>query len=61
MLLLKVGPDFKETFKTIIVEKYFNDTEHKNIVDKQFKKINFQNVFQLPGRFGACYDFFYEV
>jgi FkbM family methyltransferase len=59
--ILKDEPNFLETFKTIIIENDFNDIEHKNFVDTEFKRFNFNNVYTKSGGFGPCYNCFFEV
>jgi FkbM family methyltransferase len=59
--ILKDEPDFLENFKTIIIENDFNDIEHKNFVDDEFKRFNFKIVYSKSGGFGPCYNNFYEV
>jgi FkbM family methyltransferase len=59
--ILKEEPNFLENFKTIIIENDFNDINHKNFVDEEFKRFNFNNVYIKSGGFGSCYNNFYEV
>ena len=59
--IVKENPDFLETFKTIIIENDFNDIEHKQFVDEEFKKYNLERIYFGGGGWGPCTDFFYEV
>jgi hypothetical protein len=58
---MKENPDFLQTFKKIIIENDFNDIEHKEFVDNEFKKLHFERVYHEQGGWGPCSDFFYEV
>jgi hypothetical protein len=58
---MKENPDFLQTFNKIIIENDFNDIEHKEFVDNEFKKHNFERINHEQGGWGACSDFFYEV
>ena len=59
--ILKDEPDFLQHFKTIIIENDFHLLEHKQFVDEEFKRFNFNRVYYKDGGFGPCYNFFYEV
>ena len=59
--ILKEEPEFLNGFKTIIIENDFIDITHKEFVDEEFKRYDFRNVYSIPGGFGPCYNFFYQV
>ena len=59
--ILKEEPEFLNGFKTVIIENDFIDITHKEFVDEEFKRYDFRNVYSIPGGFGPCYNFFYQV
>ena len=59
--ILRDEPTFLENFKKIIIENDFNDIDHKNFVDNQFRKYGFKREYAKSGGFGPCFGFFYEV
>jgi FkbM family methyltransferase len=59
--ILRDEPTFLENFKKIIIENDFNDMDHKNFVDNEFRRYGFKRVYAKSGGFGPCFGFFYEV
>lgn len=59
--IIKENPDFLQTFNKIIIENDFNDIEHKEFIDNEFKKHNLKRIHHEQGGWGPCSDFFYEV
>lgn len=59
--ILMDQPDMLKNFDTIIIENDFNDIEHKNYVDTVFNDNGFKSVLNIPGGWGPCYEFFYQV
>ena len=59
--IMKETPDFLQTFNKIIIENDFNDIEHKQFVDNELKKHNFERNHYEQGGWRPCHDFFYEV
>jgi hypothetical protein len=59
--IMKENPDFLQTFNKIIIENDFNDIEHKEFIDNEFKKHNLKRIHHEQGGWGPCSDFFYEV
>jgi|LauGreDrversion4_2_1035121.scaffolds.fasta_scaffold33619_2 FkbM family methyltransferase len=61
--ILKEEPNFLETFETIIIENDFTQVSHKLFVDEEFKKNNFNLIYNksLEDDTNIMNDCFYQV
>lgn len=59
--ILKDNSDCLKNIKTIIMENDYNEIEKKNFIDDILTQNGFVSIYKLPGGWGPCYDFFYEV
>jgi len=59
--ILKDEPTFLDNIETIIIENDFYDINHKNFIDEEFRRYNFNNVYRKEGGFQPCFYNFYEV
>jgi FkbM family methyltransferase len=59
--ILQDFPEMLEKIKLVIIENDFKDIQHMQYVHSQFTNHGLQLVYNQPGGWGPCYDYFYQV
>jgi FkbM family methyltransferase len=59
--ILKDQPSILDNIEMVIMENDYNDMDQKRMLDAILYLKGFKRAYHVPGGWGPCYDFFYEV